>query len=474
MEIIWNDRNSQPRWKIVFNRTEGRQDPVGSGINEYETSVLNNVEMYANSSDPYNGNSWQLVRRYVFSQTWVDYIDTRGDGRRHLRLDKIQEQGGDGSSTMPAWTFTYQSRYLRYYVDGQRWDQQLMPFLTEASNGCGGKVTFQYEDNENNIPSYGSGVRDDEKMLWHVLKTRKVYDGRKDQFGNVLYQQQDYSGTNPRFSTYENTYGNWTDMWEYASASDANWYRHTRRGFATYPNTADWIVDKPNFVNLYAWDGTYHGAWKASTAYYYSGNSCLPPNSPSMYGYDQTIQKPADLRVLRRQWDDNGTITEADTFYEYAENRLIRVRENGTEIRSFAYDGDGALRTVVQSGQTIHYVTPDYRYNLTSGEPTVYYRFNGKAVAWRNNSALRYVLSDHLSSTHGEAGENQAEMGQRRYLPFGSDRAVTGASDITDEERFTSQRRIDAGNGNARGALHNYGTRWCFLCCNGCANRTLA
>lgn len=80
-----------------------------------------------------------------------------------------------------------------------------------------------------------------------------------------------------------------------------------------------------------------------------------------------------------------------------------------------------------------------------------YYRFNGRAVAWRNNSGLRYLLADHLSFTHTEVQENQAEAGRRRYFPFGSDRPVSGANDLANEERFTSQRRINAGNGNARG-----------------------
>ncbi|MCL5957790.1 MAG: RHS repeat-associated core domain-containing protein, partial [Chloroflexi bacterium] len=130
-------------------------------------------------------------------------------------------------------------------------------------------------------------------------------------------------------------------------------------------------------------------------------------------------------------------------------------------IRTLTYDGDGALRSSTnQSNQKTHYVTPDYQVNLATGEVSVYYRFGGRAVAWRNNSGLRYVLADHLSSSQAEVGENQAEMGQRRFYPFGSDRAVSGANDIADEERFTGQRRIEAGEGNSRCELYYYGARW--------------
>ncbi|MBI2955204.1 MAG: RHS repeat-associated core domain-containing protein, partial [Chloroflexi bacterium] len=54
----------------------------------------------------------------------------------------------------------------------------------------------------------------------------------------------------------------------------------------------------------------------------------------------------------------------------------------------------------------------------------------------------------------------QGEMGQRRYTPYGSDRSVAGANDIGDEERFTSQRRIDSGGGNVLHELYHYGARW--------------
>ncbi len=108
----------------------------------------------------------------------------------------------------------------------------------------------------------------------------------------------------------------------------------------------------------------------------------------------------------------------------------------------------------------MHYVTPDYTVNPSTGEATLYYRFNGRAVAWSNNSGLKYVLSDHLNSIHGEASGNQSELSQHRYFPFGSDRTVSGASDLADEERFTSQKQIDAGNGNADRELYYYGARW--------------
>jgi len=186
----------------------------------------------------------------------------------------------------------------------------------------------------------------------------------------------------------------------------------------------------------YSYDSIGNFSSKGGVTYHYpSGGSQRPhapdwvANSGNPYGYDA-----------------NGNLTSADNgdrTYEYdVENHLAFVKAGGTAKHSMVYDGDGVLRKWTNdSNQTMLYVTPDYQLKLVSGvlsDVYVYYRFGGRGVAWHNNTDLCYVLSDHLSSSHAEVGGNQAEMGQRRYLPFGSDRAVPGASDIADEERFTS------------------------------------
>ena len=111
-------------------------------------------------------------------------------------------------------------------------------------------------------------------------------------------------------------------------------------------------------------------------------------------------------------------------------------------------------------GVTTRYVYGDYRVNASTGEAFVYYRFAGRAVAWSGNSFVNYLLADHLASSQGEANASGAQVGQRRYRPFGSDRPVSGASDLTVDERFTAQRRLDAGGGNANRELYHYGARW--------------
>ena len=109
---------------------------------------------------------------------------------------------------------------------------------------------------------------------------------------------------------------------------------------------------------------------------------------------------------------------------------------------------------------TSRHVFGDYRANASTGEAFVYYRFAGRAVAWAGSSFVNYLLADHLASSHGEANASGGQVGQRRYRPFGTDRPVSSASDLAVDERFTAQRRLDAGGGNANRELYHYGARW--------------
>jgi len=104
------------------------------------------------------------------------------------------------------------------------------------------------------------------------------------------------------------------------------------------------------------------------------------------------------------------------------------------------------------------YVSSDYHVELPNGQPVVHYRFGGKTVAYAGASGLRYVLGDHLGSTSAELSSGN-EVALRRTYPFGQDRAIVGGNDLTDEERYTGQRRVDDGGGNANRELYHYGAR---------------
>jgi hypothetical protein len=142
------------------------------------------------------------------------------------------------------------------------------------------------------------------------------------------------------------------------------------------------------------------------------------------------------------------------------ENRPCNVFSGGELLQTYDYDGEGNLRALWQGGVlSRRYLSPDYQIDVATGQPCVYYRFGGRIVASASGATLRYVLSDHLGSAHAELDESGAETGQRRYYPYGSDRVVIGANDLSRDERYTGQKRLSDGAGNPRAELYHYGSR---------------
>ncbi len=187
---------------------------------------------------------------------------------------------------------------------------------------------------------------------------------------------------------------------------------------------------------------------KGGVAYAYPSAGQPRPHAPTTVGGNPNT------------YDNNGNLATAEgrTYTWDVENHLTGL--SGDVTKSFAYDGDGVLRTSTVGGVTTRVIAADYRVNASTGEAFVFYRFGGRRVAWSDNSALRYLLAEHLTSSQAEAGQTGTELGQRRYYPFGSDRAVAGASDLMVEERSPGQRRPANGNGNSRREMYSYGARW--------------
>ncbi|MEM2126575.1 MAG: hypothetical protein QXQ53_09305 [Candidatus Methanosuratincola sp.] len=74
------------------------------------------------------------------------------------------------------------------------------------------------------------------------------------------------------------------------------------------------------------------------------------------------------------------------------------TQENG-QTTTFTYDGNGALVKKVAGGVTTVYVGQHYEKNVTTGQVTQYYLFNGRRGPMRKGGVLSYLATDRLGTT---------------------------------------------------------------------------
>jgi RHS repeat-associated protein len=131
------------------------------------------------------------------------------------------------------------------------------------------------------------------------------------------------------------------------------------------------------------------------------------------------------------------------------ENRLISVSENGIIISEFVYDGDGNRVKKTENGETVIYVNKYYEKNLTTGVFTTSYYLGGQLIAQRENTTLKYIHQDHLTSTSLMTNNTGGSLGTIKYYPFGT----TKAGSVPTDKLFTGQR-LDTTE------LYYYGARY--------------
>jgi RHS repeat-associated protein len=137
------------------------------------------------------------------------------------------------------------------------------------------------------------------------------------------------------------------------------------------------------------------------------------------------------------------------------DNRLasVTVPISGSEqTTTFTYDGNGALVKKESGGETTVYVGTYYEKNVTTGQVTRYYFFNGQRIAMRQGDVLYYIAGDHLGSTSLVLNSDGTVHSQARYYPYGVERWSSGT--LPTDYRFTGQR-FEAGLG-----IYAMGARW--------------
>ena|GEM_PF-3132555 len=141
------------------------------------------------------------------------------------------------------------------------------------------------------------------------------------------------------------------------------------------------------------------------------------------------------------QYDPNGNRTSAPTYgYSYdVENHLTQLTQGGNVVLQNTFDGDGTRLMRVANGTTTHYIGDWYESNPNTSVATVYYPFNGQAVAMKTGSTLSYLHRDQVGSVVAISDASGNEVGSARYWPFGGARLTTGS--LPTDRLFTGQIR---------------------------------
>jgi RHS repeat-associated protein len=195
------------RFSVVFSTTTRTLDTQaqrapGQYGGSMKTQQLNSISVSSNA----NG-TWQLISKYNLTYDWSIYSDkienpsvgacsnnTIGPNvcAPKLALKSIQRVGSDGTTGLPATTFTYGSWVSTgsandYYPNGP------LNRLVTINNGQGGTITLNYETIGNFVVAYPYNIQ---FRNYHRLTSRVTTDGR----GNSYTWSYSY-GTDPAFNS---------------------------------------------------------------------------------------------------------------------------------------------------------------------------------------------------------------------------------------------------------------------------------
>jgi RHS repeat-associated protein len=130
---------------------------------------------------------------------------------------------------------------------------------------------------------------------------------------------------------------------------------------------------------------------------------------------------------------------------------LVQIKQGGTTIVSYTYNGNGARVKSVVGGTTTAYIGDHFEYTSSTNKRTYYYA-GGQRVAMRSESStLNFLLGDHLGSTSLTTDSSGGRTAELRYYPWGGSRYAYQTTPTT--YRFTGQREAEIG-------LYYYGARF--------------
>jgi RHS repeat-associated protein len=172
----------------------------------------------------------------------------------------------------------------------------------------------------------------------------------------------------------------------------------------------------------------------------------------------------SDNRLNGFSHDPNGNIIDDGNFiYGYdSENRLVQVT-NGTDVITYAYDGDGRRISQTVNGETTIFAygvglniltefsgtgVPKFDYIYAGNRNIARINFDGAGVP----VSKTFYHPDHLGSTIGLTDQETTKVWDRMYLPYGGTFTGTGTTENT--HQYTA-KELEAATG-----LYYYGARY--------------
>ncbi|MDQ3929351.1 MAG: hypothetical protein M3328_09410, partial [Chloroflexota bacterium] len=318
-----------------------------------EKRQLNYIKVWSNASTPFSASAWQPVRQYnlVYEPDASGYLlsDNSIDNKNgtysantafpKLTLKSIQQLGSDGSTALPATTFTYALARGSGYCPNGDWNR-----LKTVNNGQGGTLTFGYE-------SICAATNNGLFLNHRRVQTRTATDGRGNSYSWT------YTYSNPAMNT-------------------IGAFVHQDHGPNYYPNSASlW------FNRFYPWT---------------NGDLVHQPKS-EFRGHSYVIERDPNGNETEH-WFYQGDVgcapdaaTTGDSITNDACFKLIRDREflKGREYRTLSRQG-----TVAASGAKLSEVTHNFTVNFLSdgGESYAPDRFAG---LWRAYSYESETVQKH-------------------------------------------------------------------------------
>jgi YD repeat-containing protein len=143
---------------------------------------------------------------------------------------------------------------------------------------------------------------------------------------------------------------------------------------------------------------TVSGPYTQSIAYDDIGN--ITAMNGVSYTYGSQPHAVTVIGEISYSYDDNGNMTDRDSqdITWDVENRPVSIND-GEDITTFVYDGNGNRVKKTAGGETILYINRYCEKNLDTEEVTTYYYLGERLIAQRKGTDLSYIHQDHLTGT---------------------------------------------------------------------------